>query len=463
MTKTESYILAATMAVAGAAIGFFVSQKCAEHRSRASLQLTAIDDNALHLHDEESANDTSRCIYLDYNGTTPVYPQILQAMLPYLTTQFGNPSSGHLFHRQPRQAVDRARKQLLTLLGQPEADLSSIWFTSCGTESDNLAIQLALQSSSKLISTRFGAHTLPHIVSCNVEHPAISGYLDALVEEKVCEVTYVPVQSDGMVSADAMIAAIQPQTILMTLMLANNESGALQPVQKVAQHCSKANILFHTDAAQAVGKVSVDLDDLGHPDMISIVGHKMGAPKGIACLYVRPGCCEQHGRALHNRGILLIGGGQEHGRRGGTENVPYIVGFGEAASLATKDWKSNSIKMEGLRTRLLFNLENWLGKDMVRTNGPSNPAHRLPNTLSVGLKGIHSGALLAAIGDQVAASAGATCHSASGVSSVLKAMGVPETFARGTLRLSLGTHTTEQEVDKASAIIVAQARKMTTP
>jgi cysteine desulfurase len=201
--------------------------------------------------------------------------------------------------------------------------------------------------------------------------------------------------------------------------------------------------------------------------MVSLVGHKIGAPKGIACLYVRPQCLEENGRSLpHNHGVLLIGGGQEFGRRGGTENVPHIVAMGVAAERIAMEWRANAARMEKLRTRLLHQLRLQLGccddyendDSLVRPNGPMDPEHRLPNTLSVGIRNVHSGDLLAAVSDQVAASAGATCHGAAGISSVLEAMNVPIEFARGTLRLSLGPTTTQAQIDRAAAILAIAAK-----
>lgn len=399
-------------------------------------------------------NPACDCIYMDYNGTTPVYPDVLKAMLPYFQTHFGNPSSGHSYGREPRRAVNLARTQILQLLGEdPPKDISSIWFTACGTESDNLAIQLALQSTKHLHAAK------PHIVTCIVEHAAVAGYLDVLVEQGQCEVTTVPVDTRGIVSATDISQAMRENTVLVTLMLANNESGALQPVAAVARQCRAAGVLFHTDAAQAVGKVSVSLKDMGDPDLVSVVGHKIGAPKGIACLYVRPGTLQEHGRKMHNHGVLLVGGAQEFGHRGGTENVPYIVGFGHAAVAAKAHLKENAAHMEDMRSRLLNNLVAALGSDMVRTNGPEDPSLRLPNTLSVGLKGVNSGDLLASIEYKVAASAGATCHSTGSISSVLRAMNVPEEFARGTLRLSVGPKTTAKDIDKTAIILVEAAKK----
>lgn len=261
-----------------------------------------------------SDDDGNTCIYLDYNGTTPIHPLVVQAMMPYLTTHFGNPSSSHHYGKHPKVAVDAARRSLLTMIGAPSSTpLSAIWFTGCGTESDNLAIQLALQS--------YPQQEKKHIVTTNVEHPAIEVCLRRLMEDGEADVTFVPVNGEGIVSADDVINAIQPNTVLVTLMLANNESGAIQPVAQVAKECRQRGILCHTDAAQAVGKMNVSLETLGDVDMITLVGHKIGAPKGVAALYVRPKCCNEHGRDLRDGCVLLLGGGQEAGRRGGTENV----------------------------------------------------------------------------------------------------------------------------------------------
>jgi cysteine desulfurase len=358
---------------------------------------------------------------------------------------------------EPRRAINESRRKILmTVLGcnssNSDSDESSIWFTGCGTESDNLAVQLALQSN-----TRRGKNK-PHIVTSNVEHPAVELYLKYLEEElRIIDVTYVPVDEEGIVSANDVLNAITDETILVTVMLANNESGSLQPIREIATTCRQRGVLIHTDAAQAVGKVSVHLQDLGYPDMISIVGHKIGAPKGIAALYVRPGCLdeEQYGRRLpHNHGIMLIGGGQEFGRRGGTENVPAIVGLGRACELAQQNLQTNMKHMEKMRSRLLQNLQSKLGGDAkLRVNGPSDPSKRLPNTLSIGFDSVHSGKLLASLSQIVAASAGATCHGTGSVSSVLQAMKVPLNYARGTLRLSLGPGTSAGDVDGASEII----------
>jgi len=443
--------------------------------------------NELHLSDESNTattggSKTARCcIYLDHNGTTPVYPAVLDAMLPYLTAEFGNPSSGHAYGTKPREAVDLARRRVLALLVDADdgedADAEEkqkfqrmaddcIIFTGCGTESDNLAIELALASCAS--SQR------RHVVTCNIEHPAILECLRVMEAADKIDLTIVEVNAEGIVSPADVADAIRPdQTALVTIMLANNEVGSVQPISEIAAMCRQAGVLLHTDAAQAVGKVSVNLTHLGNPDMVTIVGHKMGAPKGVAALYVRRGCLAEGGRVephgYGSCGLALRGGGQERGRRAGTENVPYLAGLGMAAALLTepaaadgsrRQWERNAEYMEGLRARLLDNLRTALGHDSVRVNGPADPSRRLPNTLSVGLRNVHSGELLKAVSDRVAASAGSACHaSGRGVSEVLRCLNVPEEFARGTLRLSVGPGTTVEEVEEASQIIVAEAKR----
>ena len=416
-----------------------------------------------------------KCIYLDYNGTTPIYPAVLQAMLPYLTDHFGNPSSSHYYGLEPKRAVDKARRAVLNLI-QPkdseEDDLSSIVFTGCGTESNNLAIRLALLNSEHMADE----NGMLHVVTTNIEHPAISQCLasysqDGGLTPKI-SVTYVPVNNEGIVSAQEVMDAVRSNTALVTVMTANNEVGSIQPVFEIASACRQRNVLFHTDSAQAVGKI--DLRGLAHrtsgADMITIVGHKFGAPKGIAALYIRKECIKMHGS------VLLMGGGQEGGKRGGTENVPYIVGIGRASELLlekrhTEDagtmegWWHNAHHMETMRKRLLVKLTEGISENTdVRANGPSDPRQRLPNTLSIGLKGIQSGTLLSKIGNVVACSAGSACHSSSSASlcsysSILKALSVAPEYAIGTLRLSVGPDTTVDEIDGAASIIAAEARK----
>jgi cysteine desulfurase len=300
-----------------------------------------------------------------------------------------------------------------------------------------------------------------------VEHPAVVECLKFLERGNHIETTYVKVDEEGKVSATDMISAVKSNTCLVTLMLANNESGAIMPVREVATFCRSKGILFHTDAAQAVGKMDVSLEhQLGDADMVTLVGHKFGAPKGVAALYVRPGCLRENGRRdpyLYTKsGALLLGGGQEMGRRAGTENVPYIVGMGKAATLVSAGPKliQNVARFEELRKRLIENLRRDLGADRIRVNGPQDAKRRLPNTLSVGIRDIHSGELLSCIGNEVAASAGSACHSNGGqVSSVLLAMNVPMNFAKGTLRLSVGFDTTEAQIDAAAQVITREVRR----
>ena len=423
--------------------------------------------------------DMKKCVYLDYNGTTPIYPPVLEAMLPYFTDHFGNPSSSHYFGQEPKLAIDKARRSLLRVIRHsPDdgADASSIVFTGCGTESNNLAIRLSLFSSLH----KADENGLIHVVSTNVEHPAITECLNSYSAQgggltPKISVTYVPVDEEGIVSIDDVIDAIRPNTVLVTVMTANNEVGSVQPVFEIAKVCRERRVLFHTDAAQAVGKL--DLRGLANSstgaDMVTFVGHKFGAPKGIAALYIRPNSFAENGRRDPENGgsVLLLGGGQEGGRRGGTENVPYIVGMGRAADMLFEKkrgldgWQSNAQHMEAMRKRLLMNITKGLEVEstIVRPNGPADPKQRLPNTLSVGIEGIRSGKLLANIGNLVACSAGSACHSSSSetmsYSSILKAMNVPPEHAVGTLRLSVGPDTNEEEVDFAVEVIVKEAKR----
>lgn len=424
----------------------------------------------------ESIDDPSHCcIYLDYNGTTPVYREVLIAMIPYLTSHFGNPSSSHAFGMRPKTAVRQARIELAEFfLGETCRDSSnrehiisqvadSIIFTGCGTESDNLAITLALGSCPGVKGKK------KHIVTSNVEHPAVEECLKNLEAKGEIEVTRLPVDEKCLVCASDVSSAIRSDgsTCLVTIILANNEIGSVFPCKEIAQICRESNVLFHTDAAQAVGKIATDFDALGHPDMITIVGHKFGAPKGVAALYVRDGCLvnESANRTepfLYNSsGGLLFGGGQESGRRAGTENVPYIVGMGKAVSLLSGGkWQSIASHTELLRDKLLSNLIERLGADNVHVNGPNDAKKQLPNTLSVGLRNVRSGDLLQRVQQYVAASAGSACHSAGGgVSPVLLAMKVPKDFASGTIRLSVGRDTTLDDVNEAAAIISREVKK----
>ncbi|MCB1181877.1 cysteine desulfurase [bacterium] len=369
-------------------------------------------------------------IYLDYNATTPPDPRVADAMAPFLREPFGNPSSGHAWGRRARAAVEGARARVAALL---QADPAGVVFTGGGTEADNHA----LIGAARLRAPRGG-----HLVTTAVEHPAITAACRHLADFGV-ETTYVGVDDQGRVDPAAVAAACRPDTFLVSVMLANNEVGTLQPVAEIAALARARGILSHTDCAQAVGKVPVGLDDLG-VDMISLAGHKLYGPKGVGALVLRSGV------AVAN---LMFGAGHEQGRRPGTENVLAIVGLGVACELAADDVASEGHRLANLRDRLAT---------IITAGQPDAVVHaarapRLPNTLSVGFPARIAGEIMARLPD-VAVSAGAACHGdAIHVSHVLQAMGVPRDVAVGTLRLSLGRMTTAAEIEAAGARIVAAA------
>ncbi len=371
-------------------------------------------------------------IYLDHNATTPIDPRVADAMAPYLRDHFGNPSSSHAAGRLARQAVERARAQVAGLLG---AEPDEIVFTSGGSESDNMAI--------------FGVAEARrdrgrHLITSAVEHPAVLEPCRG-ARERDWELTVLPVDRLGRVDPEDVSRAVRPDTVLVSLMHANNEVGTLQPVAEVAALCRAPGAWLHSDAAQSVGKVPMRVDDLG-VDLLTVAGHKLYGPKGIGALYLRRG-----------RGIprFIHGAGHEAGRRAGTENVLAIVGLGEAARLAAEHLDAGMTHSRRLRDRLLNDLRNRLGD--LPVNG--DLASGLPNTLSVSLPDTRAADLLRDLGDRVAASPGAACH-ADGVamSSVLAAMQVPVDQAVGTVRFSVGRFTTEDEVDRAAALVAAAVR-----
>ncbi len=372
-------------------------------------------------------------IYLDYNATTPVDPRVAEAVAEATVELFGNPSSSHGTGRRAREAVERGRTQVAAAIGSAPDD---VVFTSGGSESDNHALRgvLAARSGGRLVTSA-------------VEHPAVLQPAIALEIEGLTELTIVGVDGEGRVDPDEVERALRPETVLVSLMLANNEVGALQPVAEVAELCRSRGILVHTDAAQAVGKVAVDVGALG-VDLLTIAGHKLYAPKGIGALYVRRGTPIEP---------LIRGAAHERGLRAGTENVPGIVGLGLAAELAAQGVEEEGRRLWALRDRL---------RDRLREAIPELVEHghaeyRLPNTLSVALPGVVADALLEKLGDEVAASAGAACHAQEvKVSHVLAAMGVPVELAVSTVRLSLGRWTTEGEVDRASDLIVMAYREL---
>ena len=367
-------------------------------------------------------------IYLDYNATTPVDPAVLEAMLPYLSTHFGNPSSSHYYAHATRLAMDEARAQVGQLLG---CDSSEIVFTSGGSESDVLAIRgvaLAYRSRGN------------HIITQVTEHPAVLNVCRALAQFYGFRITYVPVDSLGRVSPADVEAAIDPQTILITIMHANNETGTVQPIAEIARIAHQHDILFHTDAAQSVGKIATNVANLG-VDLLTVAGHKLYAPKGIGALYVKQGLRLEP---------ALYGGGQESGRRAGTENIAFMVGLGRAAFLAYAQLSSSQPRLQLLRDQLHRRLEQLLPQ-RVHLNG--HPVERLPNTLNVSIDDVIGEEILAAT-PEIASSTGSACHEGStDPSPVLTAMGLSRERALAALRLTLGLWSSEEEVERAAALI----------
>jgi cysteine desulfurase len=380
-------------------------------------------------------------------------------MLPYLTHCFGNPSSDSSFARPCRLAVVEARRRVAAMVG---CGPDEVIFTSCGTESDNAAVLLALRSAPP---SRWPGQPPRHVVTTNVEHPAIDCCLASYEAMGLLRVTRVAVGDDGVVDAEAVLAAIRPGvTVLVTVMHSNNEVGSINPVATIAAGCRARGVLCHTDAAQSCGKVRVDARELG-VDMLTVVGHKFGAPKGVGALIVRDGCLAEHGRApppqWGHTGSLLIGGGQEGGKRGGTESVLLIAGLGAAAAIVNEELDKTHAHMARLRSlleSLLVTTAAEHGLPPPRVNGPADASKRLPNTLSVSFKGVHADQVLHGLRFAVSASAGSACHTGGGVSKVLLAMRVPSEYVRGTLRLSVGRHTTEDDVRNAARYITAAVR-----
>ena len=361
-------------------------------------------------------------IYLDYNATTPIDPLVAEAMLPYVHGLFGNPSSGHSFGREARQGVDKARRQVSSLLGCDNDDLI---ITSGGTEANNHAIKGVAEAHCKRGN---------HIITSSVEHPAVTEVCRYL-ERHGFTVTYLPVDEYGMVHPGQVEEAISPETILVTVMHANNEVGSIQPIREIADIAHRHGALMHSDCAQSVGKIPVRVDDLG-VDLLSIAGHKLYAPKGIGALYIRPGVRLEK---------FMHGANHQSDRRAGTENVIQMVGLGQACELIERNLSAYRQHMLDMRDRLEQGL---LGRAPgARVNG--HPSMRLPNTASIAFRGLEADRILASL-PTVAASAGAACHSDQiEVSHVLAAMNVPTEYAMGTLRFSAGRFTTEEEVDRA--------------
>jgi cysteine desulfurase len=373
-------------------------------------------------------------IYLDYNGTTPMDPHVIEAMEPFLETEFGNPSSSHWYGIVPKKAVETSRRQVAGLLGCSPGE---IIFTSGGTESNNHAIMG--------ITRAFRARG-NHIITSRIEHPAILEVCRFL-EDFGFEITYLPVDDQGLVSESDVEKSIRPETILITIMHANNEVGTIQPIKKISSIAKEQGSVMHTDAAQSIGKIPTHVTKLG-VDLLSVAGHKVYAPKGIGALYIRQSVTPAK---------FCHGAGQEMGLRAGTENVSGIVGLGKACEIAARDLKKSMEYMKMLRDRLQDGLFREL--EQVRTNG--HPEKRLPNTLSISFKGIEANRILEEIGLEVAASAGAACHSDTvEISHVLQAMNIPVEWAKGTLRFSVGRMTTVEQIDKSVQVVVRAVKKL---
>jgi len=369
-------------------------------------------------------------IYLDHNATTPIAPEVLDAMRPYLEDRFGNPSSAHRYGTVAHQAVERARAEVAALLG---CEPASVVFTASGSEADNLAIKgvaLGLLGDGD------------HIITSAIEHPAVLGACRYLERRLGYRLTILPVDGLGTVDPEDVRRAIEPATVLVSVMHANNEVGTLEPIADIARVAREHRIACHTDAAQSVGKVPVHVDELA-VDLLTMTGHKLYAPKGIGALYVRPGT---------RLDSLIHGAGHEHGLRAGTENVPYIVGLGAACALAAERLQAGAPgRVRELRDRLHAALRSAVPG--LALNGHAE--QRLPNTLNVSFPDQDGESLLART-PSVAAATGSACHSGrTEPSAVLMAMGLDAQRALGAVRLSLGHDTTAVDVDTAATALLA--------
>jgi cysteine desulfurase len=377
-----------------------------------------------------------RPIYLDYNATTPVDPEVAKEMNPYIESFYGNPSSSYSIGRSNKEAIEKARAQVAGLINcQPE----EIFFTSCATESNNLAIKgVAWANRNK------GRH----IITSAIEHPAVTEVCKYLGSQGF-EIAYLPVDQNGRINPKDVENAIRKDTILISIMHANNEVGTIQPIQEIGAITRQNNIVFHTDASQSVGKIETDVNKLG-VDLLTIAGHKLYAPKGISALYIR------NGTPIEN---LMHGAGQEKGIRPGTENVIHTVGLGKACEVALRDFKQNRQNMQVSRDRLLNGLISQLG-NKVHVN--VNLENCLHNTLSVAFEKVSAHTLASFIGNDVLISTGSACHSGeTTISSVLQAMKIDFKTAAATVRISTGKHTTEEEIDFAIETIVNAVKKLT--
>jgi len=380
---------------------------------------------------------TDTPIYFDNHATTPMDPRVLEAMLPYFTRVFGNAASrNHSFGWDAEKAVEAAREQVGVLLG---ASSKEIVFTSGATESNNLAIKGA---------AHFYKDKGRHVITSKIEHKAVIDSCRAL-ELEGFSVTYLDPARDGLITRDAVAAALRPDTILVSIMAANNEIGTVNPLADIGALCRPKGVLFHTDAVQAVGKVPVDVEAM-KIDLLSVTAHKMYGPKGVGALYVR--------RKPRVRLVPLIdGGGHERGLRSGTLNVPGIVGFGKAAEVARAELATEAARLATLRDRLLHKIQDGVPRTVV--NGSLE--HRLPGNLNISFAYVEGESMLMAVNKHVAVSSGSACTSASlEPSYVLRALGVGDDLAHSSLRFGLGRFNTEDEVDRVADLVVRSANRL---
>jgi cysteine desulfurase len=372
-------------------------------------------------------------IYLDHNATTPLDPEALKVMMPYLTNEFGNPSSGYDLGVRAKEGVERARQEVASLLGCKDDE---VIFTSGGSESNNMVLKGLID---------FKRPEAFHMITSAVEHPAILNPCLYLMELGV-QVTILPVDRFGQVAPEEVRKAILPDTGLISIMLANNETGTLQPIKEIAHIALEHSIPVHTDAAQAIGKIEVDVNDLG-VDFLTVAGHKLYGPKGVGALFIR------NGRILTP---LIHGAAQEAGKRAGTENIILSAGLGAACRFAREKLKKDIQKMKTLRDRLQELLFEQL--DGLVLNGHSH--ERLPNTLNVSVPGLEGGRILEGL-PGIMASTGAACHDRTvRLSHVLSAMAVPPEVGMGALRLTLGRSNTADQIDEAAKQISNQVKRM---
>lgn len=376
-----------------------------------------------------------KVIYTDNNATTQVADQVIEEMLPYFGKLYGNPSSMYTFGDQVGKKIKQARQRVADLI---HADPEEIIFTSCGTESDNAAIHAALKAFPEK----------KHLITSNVEHPAIKNLFSHLKERQGYEVTFVPVDKQGRLNTQILYESMSENTAVVSLMWANNETGVIFPIQQMARQANEKGILFHTDAVQAVGKLDIDVQKAG-VDMLSLSGHKIHAPKGIGVLYVRKGL---------KFSPFLVGGHQESGRRGGTENTASIIGLGRACELAGENLPLMNTQVRELRDYL----ESELLEKIAGTSVNGDRENRLPNTLSIGFDAVEGESILLMLDREgICASSGSACTSGSlDPSHVLMAMEVPFKSAHGTIRFSLSHYNTRQEMDVIVQTMISTIEKL---